>query len=82
MMNDNNKNCWGAFAIGISSGIIAGFLLGLLVAPRSGKDSINSISESLGDINQRIKEATGDRKKIYTRTWQQPTAKPYANEYK
>jgi gas vesicle protein len=80
-MNDNDKNSWGVFAIGLSTGIIAGFLLGLLVAPKSGKESMNSINDSLGDIHQRFKEATADRKKVYTRTWQQPSAKPYVNDY-
>jgi gas vesicle protein len=81
-MNDNEKNYWGVFAIGISAGIIAGFLLGLLVAPKSGKESINSIKDKFGDIDQRIKEVTADRKKVYTRTWQQPAPKPYVNDFK
>jgi gas vesicle protein len=80
-MNDN-KNSWGAFAIGVSAGVIAGFLLGLLFAPKSGKESLGAIKNTIGDIDQRVKEITGDRKKVYTRTWQQPAQKPYVNELK
>ena len=81
-MSENDKNYWGVFAIGISAGIIAGFVLGLFVAPRSGKESIGAIKETMGDIDQRVKEITADRKKVYTRTWQQPAPKPYINGFK
>ena len=81
-MSDDKNSSMGAFAIGISAGIIAGFLIGLLVAPKSGKESMNSIKDKIGDIDQRIKEVTADRKKVYTRTWQQPSPKPYVNDFK
>ena len=81
-MSDEKNSSMGAFAIGISAGIIAGFLIGLLVAPKSGKESMNSIKDKIGDIDQRIKEVTADRKKVYTRTWQQPSPKPYVNDFK
>jgi len=81
-MNNKDNNSWSAFAIGISAGIVAGFLLGLLAAPRSGKESVGTIKETIGDIDQRVKELTSDRKKVYTKTWQQPSPKPYASEFK
>jgi gas vesicle protein len=81
-MSEQNNNHWGIFAIGISSGIIAGFLLGLLIAPKPGKESIGTIKDTICDIDQRVKEITADRKKVYTKTWQQPAPKPYIDEYK
>ena len=81
-MSENDKNYWGIFAIGVSAGVIAGFLIGLFVAPKSGKESIGTIKETIGDIDQRVKEVTADRKKVYTRSWKQPTPKPYINEFK
>jgi len=72
---------WGTFAVGLSAGVIAGFIIGLLMAPKSGTESRGVIKDTIGDIDQRIKEVTEDRKKVYKRTWQQPPTKPYSSEF-
>ena len=72
---------WGTFAAGLSAGVIAGFIIGLMMAPKSGTESREVIKDTIGDIDQRIKEATGDREKIYKKNWQQPPPKPYSSEF-
>jgi gas vesicle protein len=61
------------FVIGIGSGISAAFLL----TPVSGKEAVNILKDTADDVKVTVKEAVGDRKKIYTETWKQPQVKPY-----
>lgn len=81
-MSEQNNTSWSAFAIGISTGVVAGFLLGLLFAPKPGKEAIGAIKDTVCDIDLRVKELTADRKKVYTKSWQQAAPKPYVDEFK
>lgn len=71
----------GIFSIGLSTGLIVGFISALIFAPKSGADSRTIVKEQvdkgIDDIKGRVKEITGDRKKVYTETWKQPKTKPY-----
>lgn len=74
------------FAFGFTVGIAAGLVTAIFLAPKRGRESRQVAREAIGsginDIKGVFKEATADRKKVYTETWRQPKAKPYSTDYK
>jgi gas vesicle protein len=67
-----------SFALGFTVGAILGISIALVLAPRSGEDTRDLIKDRSQDVRGRIKEITGNRKKIYADSWKQPKVKPYA----
>jgi len=67
----NSRDSGIVFVAGIAAGLIAGAVIALVLAPKSGSESRYIIKEKAADIGDRIKEATGDRKQIYTDNWKQ-----------
>lgn len=76
------SDSWTTFAFGVGFGLVTGFMLALMVAPRSGQESRDFVKGRVNDVSDRLKEATADRKKVYTRTWQKGKVKPYSTEFK
>lgn len=64
------------FAIGFTVGIIIGFGIAFISAPQSGSRTRGYIKEKASDASGKFKEMTGDRKKIYTKTWKETRAYP------
>jgi gas vesicle protein len=71
----SNRNSGVVLIAGITAGLIAGAIIALVLAPKSGSESRSLIKEKAIDIGDRIKEATGDRKEIYTQNWQKQKGK-------
>jgi gas vesicle protein len=69
------------FAFGFTVGIVAGLIAAILSAPKSGSETRGftrtTIDSKIDSLKGMVKEATADRKKVYTETWKQPTPKPY-----
>lgn len=87
----NNSDSEVKFVAGFILGMAAGLAIGLVFAPKPGgetreflkekvTDAGDKVKEITDDVGGKMKEITGDRKKIYTETWQQPRAKPYTEE--
>lgn len=70
-----------SFAIGFGVGIIVGISVAFVLSPRSGEETRDLIKDKTMDVRGRIREITGDRKKIYADGWKQPKVKPYAAEF-
>ena len=74
-------------------GFVAGFILGVTIglgiafvsAPRPGDEVRELLREKAADVGGRVREITGNRRKIYTRAWKQhkdqTKIRPYANDY-
>ncbi len=80
----SDKNTEVGFAIGFTAGIILGLSVAFMVTPQSGKETRDLIKEKASDVGGRVKEITGDRKKLYTKSWVQQKerqAKPYSEDY-
>ncbi len=75
------SDSWTTFAFGLGFGLVAGFVVALLVAPKSGQESREFVKDRVSDVSDRLKEVTADRKKVYTKTWQKGKTKPYADEF-
>jgi gas vesicle protein len=75
--------------IGFAAGFAIGFAIGLgiafVFAPQSGRETRDLLKEKATDAGDKLKEMTGDRKKIYTKTWKeskgQARIKPYPEDY-
>lgn len=64
------------FAIGFTTGIVLGFGIAFIFAPQSGLKTRELIKEKASDASCKFKEMTGDRKKIYTKTWKETRGHP------
>lgn len=73
------------FAAGFAVGLTIGLGIAFVFAPQSGRQTRDLIKEKAYDAGDKFKEMTGDRKKIYTKTWKeskgQARIKPYPEEY-
>jgi gas vesicle protein len=73
------------FAAGFAIGLAIGLGIAFVFAPQPGKQTRNMIKEKAFDAGGKFKEITGDRKKIYTKTWKeskgQARIKPYPEDY-
>jgi gas vesicle protein len=69
----------------------AGLAIGFIFAPKSGDDTREllknkvagtgeKVMELAADVGGTIKEAIGDREKIYREAWDKPKKKPYAEK--
>ena len=69
------------FAAGFAVGLAIGLGIAFVFAPQSGKQTRDLIKEKASDAGDKFKEMTGDRRKIYTKTWKeskgQARIKPY-----
>ena len=78
------KNSLAPFAFGFTIGIVAGLIAAILSAPKSGSESRGfartTIDSKIDDFKGMVKEATSDRKKVYTESWKQPRSKPYTDD--
>jgi gas vesicle protein len=54
---------------GIAAGILLGAIIALILASKSGSENRDMLKEKAQDVGDRIKEATADRKQVYTETW-------------
>jgi gas vesicle protein len=72
------------FATGFAVGLVLGLGIAFVFAPQSGRQTRDLIKEKAFDAGDKFKEMTGDRKKIYTRTWKeskgQARIKPYPED--
>jgi gas vesicle protein len=64
------------FAIGFVTGVILGFGIAFVSAPQSGLKTRDYIKDKASDASGKFKEITGDRKKIYTKTWKETKRYP------
>jgi gas vesicle protein len=71
----NSRDSGIIFIVGITTGLIAGAVIALVLAPKSGSESRGIIKEKAADIGDRIKETTADRKQIYTDNWKEQKGK-------
>jgi gas vesicle protein len=79
----SDKNTEIGFAIGFTTGIILGLSVAFIVTPHSGKETRDLIKEKAMDVGGRVREITGDRKKLYTKSWLQQKdqkVKPYSQD--
>lgn len=87
----NNSNSEVKFVAGFIIGMAAGLVIGLVFAPKTGGgtrellrekvfDAGDKVKDIADDVGGKVKEITGNRKKIYKETWQKPRAKPYTEE--
>jgi gas vesicle protein len=79
------KSSFAAFAFGIAVGLVAGLFIAILSAPKTGRESRGiareAIDSGVNHVRGVLKEATADRKKVYTETWKQPKSKPYSTDW-
>ena len=59
------------FAAGFAVGLVIGLGIAFVFAPQSGKETRDLLKEKAVDAGGKFKEMTGDRKKIYTKTWKE-----------
>jgi len=82
-MGDRNTEV--GFAIGFTAGIILGLSVAFVATPHSGKETREIIKDKASDVGSRVRELTGNRKKLYTKSWLQQKdkqIKPYSQDYK
>jgi gas vesicle protein len=70
-----------SFAVGVAIGAVLGISIAFMLAPYSGEETRDLIKDKAQDVKGRVKEATGNRRKIYTDSWKQPKVKPYAGTF-
>jgi gas vesicle protein len=63
------------FVAGLAAGVLAGAIIALILAPKSGAENRGIIKEKTSGIGDRIKEATANRKDVYTQTWKENKGK-------
>jgi gas vesicle protein len=71
-----NKESEIGFAIGFATGIVIGFGIAFVFAPQTGLRTRELIREKASDASGKFREMTGDRKKIYTKTWKETRGHP------
>lgn len=64
------------FTIGFAAGVIIGLGIAFVFAPQPGSKTRELIKEKASDASGKFKEITGDRKKIYTKTWKETKGYP------
>ncbi len=62
-------------------GLISGLVLAFVFAPQSGHETRDLIKDKVSDAGGRIKEMSGDRKKIYRKSWQKQVGRYRTNKY-
>jgi gas vesicle protein len=76
----DDKNSGPGFSIGLIVGIALGAAIGFLFTPRSGKETRDLLKGKAADVEEKVKDLTADRRKVYTETWKrgrgQPKVKP------
>jgi gas vesicle protein len=77
----SNGNSWSSFGYGMALGLFSGLCLAILFVPKSGEENRQMVKDGVTSVGDRIREATADRKKVYTKTWNQGKTKPYAEEF-
>jgi gas vesicle protein len=81
-MSENNAGI--GFAIGFTAGIILGLSIAFVVTPHSGEKTREILKDKASDVSGRVRELTGNRKKLYTKSWlkqKDQQVKPYSQEY-
>lgn len=76
----NGKSSTSEFVIGLILGVVAGAIISLVLAPRSGKETIGLAKEKAADISDKVKELTADREKVYKETWKTRKRRPGVSE--
>ena len=71
-----NKESEIGFTIGFAAGVVIGLGIAFVFAPQSGLKTRELIKDKASDASGKFKEMTGDRKKIYTKTWQETRGYP------
>ncbi|HEX7364472.1 MAG TPA: YtxH domain-containing protein [Dehalococcoidia bacterium] len=64
------------FGVGLIVGMAVGAIIGFLFAPRSGKETRDTMKDKADDVSATIKDLTSDRKKVYTETWKDRRDQP------
>ena len=67
-----------SFAVGFAIGITLGISVAFMLTPHSGGETRELIKDKAQDVRGRVREVTGNRRKIYTDGWKKPKVKPYA----
>lgn len=79
----SDKNTEVGFIIGFTAGVILGLSVAFVVTPQSGKETREILKDKASDVGGRVRELTGNRKKLYTKSWRQQKdqrIKPYSQE--
>ena len=76
-----NSSSISNFTTGFAVGLLGGISLALLLAPKPGQESRDSIKKKISNINDNIKVATSNHKRVYSKTWKQPKVRPYSEEF-
>jgi gas vesicle protein len=59
-MSENQQNTGAAVAIGFVAGIVVGGVLGILFAPRSGKETRALLAEKAGEVKEKVVDLAYD----------------------
>ena len=78
-MRKREYSMW--FAAGAIAGLVAGLVVAFILAPQSGHQTRNLLKDKVHDAGGRVKEISGNRKKIYTRSWQKRVGRYRTNRY-
>ena len=66
---------------GTAIGLISGVLIAIIFAPQSGHETRDLIKDKVDDAGGRIREISGNRKKIYKKTWKNRVGRYRTNKY-
>ena len=79
--NLNSRNLKVSFAIGFTLGLALSIAVAVIFAPQSGRKTRALLKEKAADVGGRIREISGDRKKIYADTWKEIKDQSRIKEY-
>ena len=81
----NNNNSGVAFVTGFAIGLTLSLTIAFILAPSSGKETREFIKDKADDVGGMVKEATGNRRKIYSKSWkahkEHPEVRLYTSDY-
>ena len=81
----SNNSSGVAYVTGFTIGLTLGLTIAFILAPTSGKETREFIKDKADDVGGIVKEATGNRRKIYAKSWkthkEHPKVKLYSSDF-